>query len=178
MEKTDNIASFTQERREATYFGSVVFVVDDRSVDGKKRMFVIKELSDNKERKRKVGDLSVFCERRKPKENWIGNIRRDLLEETGLPSSRFDEIFDFSKRSIWETGFVKDVWATVAVVRCKNPELFSKLFGTEHEPDRVEAVGWMTLEEYENKTPLRDGVVNILSKFKDQIFDNEKINSH
>ena len=157
--------TMTSEREKSSTFGAVVFVVDENY-----RFFVIKELSRNIERKRNPGEFGVFCESRKPKEGWVGNIRRTLVEETGIAEDRFRDVFDFSDWSLWETGFVDKVWATVIKIKCKDPDLFSELFGKGCDPDRVESVGWRTLEEFRNMKPLREGVVKVLDKFETDIF--------
>lgn len=90
--------AMTSEREKSTVFGAVVFVMDDN-----RRTFVIQEESDKPETKRKSGEYGVFCETKNNNEGWAKNIRRALIEETGIPEDRFGEIFDFSNWVLFET---------------------------------------------------------------------------
>lgn len=157
--------AMTSEREKSQDFGVAIFLIDRDN-----RVFVIREKEGKAATKRKAGEYGVFCETREPNEGWVKNIRRGLEEEAGIPGSRFSDLFDFSDWSVWETGFVDKVWATVVKLRCKDPDLFYNLFGTGGSPDGVEAVGWKTLDEFKNLIPLREGVSNVLQKYEADLF--------
>lgn len=161
-EKTVAELSLTKERREATKFGVAIFITDERN-----RVLVVKEKTSKPETHRNAGEYGVVCETRDPGEGYTANLMRAFKEELKIPPEKFKDIFDFSDRAIWETGFVDKVWATAVVVRCKDPKLLLK----EAKPsDEIEIVGWKTLGELNKLSPVREGVRNILDKFGDQIF--------
>lgn len=157
-----------KERKEAEIVGVVIFILDQDN-----RVLVVRENTLKAETHRNVGEYGVICETRNPNESMLGNIRRALWEELGLPKDNLGKFFDFSDRKIWETGFVGGVWATTVVVKCRNSELLLK----EANPsDEIEIIGWKTRDEFRKLTPIRKGVLNILDKSEKNVFRNEKFN--
>lgn len=160
---TENL-SLTQERANSNIFGVALFIVDPHN-----RVLTFREKETKPSTGKVAGDYSVLCETRKPGEGWPANIRRGLIEELGLQEIALKDIFDFSDRRIWESGFISKVWSTVAVLRCNNPSKLEKLIGSGDKPHGVEIIGWKTKEEFES-LPLRRGVRNLMDKFGDDIF--------
>jgi len=160
---TENM-SLTQERVNSNIFGVALFIVDPQN-----RVLTFREKETKPSTGKVAGDYSVLCETRKAGEGWLANIRRGLTEELGLREVPLKDIFDFSDRRIWESGFISKVWSTVAVLRCNNPSKLEELIGSGGDTNGVEVIGWKTREEFES-LPLRMGVRNLMNKFGDNIF--------
>jgi len=172
MEYHSEKLKMTQEWETSRKFGVVVFVLDQDN-----RVLVLREKEEDKKTGRKIGDYSVICEKRRHAEAWLGNINRGLNEELGIDPQDLRHFLNLDEKIVWETGFVKGVWATAAVIRCNNPQGLLESVGKDRGCDGVEIVGWKTLAEFKNLSPIREGVLNILNKFEKDIFlNNEKIN--
>ena len=162
-ETTSGKLGVTLEREKASRFGVVVFIVDDDN-----RVLVIQDLTSKSTTARKEGEFSVVCETREEGEDWGLNFVRGLREELGIKNKvNLDSIFDYQKMAVWETGFVDGVFATVAKLRCSNPD---KLLEVARGSKEVKVIGWKTREKFEGMKPRREGVVNIMNKFANDIF--------
>jgi hypothetical protein len=157
------------ERKEAETFGVAVFIIDNNG-----RIFTLREDGENVKTGKKAGEYGVVCETARQGETPDSNFWRGLGEELGIPDSIYPKIIDFSDYRIFETGFKDKVWATVVVLHCKNPDLFTNSVGKTGETDGVEPVGFLSRQDF-SKLNLRQGVRNILDKFGDDIFEKWKI---
>lgn len=161
----EKVLGLRKERELSKTFGVVIFIVDDQ-----KRAYVAQEKDKNEITGKTPGEYGVICETRNARESWPANMWRAIGEETNIPDDKFDFVIDFENYRVWETEFIDKVWATVIVLRCKDPNLFMELMGRGNLPEEVIPLGFLSRPEIE-KLNLRPGVRNVMNKFADDIFE-------
>jgi hypothetical protein len=153
-----------------TVSGAMVFIMDP---DG--RVLTLQETEDKTSTGRFAVEYGVICETSDKHESPNVTLIRGISEELGIRPGSLGDYIDFSTRIMWGSTFIDGVWATVGKFVCKDPEKLIRAIGSNGKTDGVAIIGWKTKEEFK-ALELREGVKNIMDKFGDLIFNNEKPN--